>query len=171
MDGKLGNIFKERFSVIDPITKNLVPGIDPSEFIVHLVDPDDLDSGITHVITELSIPGHYSLNFTPNKIGTWYNIVTHPTYFPWGKTNDVQIHKNDIDSIGDSIMRVLGLSQENYFLDNLIYNAQNMMTGSRIRIYNNSINVGTNSDILSTYDVSASYDVDGKMASYSVMKI
>ena len=170
MIGKLGTIIQERFSVINS-SKNLVSGIDPSDFTVTIIDPSGNNSLISHSITELVLTGHYSLNFTPNQVGTWYVDVKHPTHFPWGKTDDIQVFKNDIDTIGDMIVRLLGLSQENYFLDNLVYNTQSLMTNGRIRTYTQSTSVGTNSDILCTYDVTASYDPDGKMNSYSVMKI
>ena len=170
MIGKLGTLIHERFSVVNS-SKNLVSGIDPSEFIISIIDPLGNISSVTHSINELSLAGHYSLNFTPNQVGIWYVDVKHPVHFPWGKTDDIQVFKNDLDSIGDMVVRILGLSQENYFLDNLVFNANSLMTNGRIRTYTHSTSVGTNSDILSTYDITASYDPDGKMESYSVMKI
>ena len=69
--------------------------------------------------------------------------------------------------------RTLGLSQENYYLDQTSYTSfegQKYMTGGRIRIYDNAGSVGTASDVKATYTVAATWTED-EMDNYMVTKI
>ena len=167
--GKIGEIVKEQFTVLD-IGNNLVDSIPTSEFSAHLYDPDDNEiyNGSNVSFTELG-DGHYYASFTPNKVGNWMLVVYHSTYFSWGKSNSIQVFNNDFDSISTILTRILGLTQENYFVDNTIYDTEGNMTSSRIRIYDDSVSVGSGSNIMATYSVSASY-IGNQMDKYSVTK-
>ena len=167
--GKIGEVVKEQFTVLD-MGNSLVDSIPTTEFSAHLYDPDDNEiyNGSNVSFTELS-DGHYCASFTPNKVGNWMLVVYHSTYFSWGKSDSIQVFNNDFDSISTVLTRILGLTQENYLVDNTIYDTEGNMTSSRIRIYDDSVSVGSGSNIMATYSVSASY-IGNQMDKYSVTK-
>jgi len=209
----------DNFTVTD-FTGNLVPNIDPSEFTWNLYDPTGLDtSGIVSVyITELS-NGSYRSAFTPDSVGSWYLVIFHSVYFPWGKsqsywildtTAEITVDKivdgieqpdgkldsiyeklpdnkisdshdttsildtvvlidNKIDnlsldttSISTDLKRVLGLVHENIFIDMPIYDDSSNLISARLRIYSTSSSVGTDSNIIGTYLVTADGNGPGK---------
>lgn len=67
-----------------------------------------------------------------------------------------------------SLDRILGLVQENQFIDNQVYTARKL-TSARIRIYSVAGSVGTDSDVLATYTVTATY-TGSELDSYKVVK-
>ena len=168
--GRIGDIIKEQFTVLD-MTNNLVSGITLSEFSIHLYDPTDNEiyNGSNVTISELG-DGHYYAEFTPTMIGDYMLVVYHTTYFPWGKSNNIKVFNNDFDTISVVVERILGLTQENFYVDNTIYDTEGNMTSSRIRIYDDSVSVGGSSNIMATYAVSASY-INNQMDKYSVVKV
>ena len=167
--GRIGISVDEDFSVTDG-TDSLVSGIDSTSFTVHLFNPEDLEvsSSIPVSIIELG-HGHYRAKFTPNIIGIWMLAVYHPTYFPYGKTGSIQVFSNDFDSISAVLIRILGLTQENFYMDQNLYNSDGSLVFSRIRIYSDASSVGGSSNVIATYAVEASY-TNGQMDSYSVKK-
>lgn len=166
--GKIGELVNDEFSVIDNTSNLLVDGINVNEFTGHLFDPDDINvyDSTSVDIVELGY-GHYRVKFTPNKVGNWLLVIYHPTYFPWGKSNTIQVFHNDFDSNNIMLQKILGLVQENYFMDNTIYDEDGNLTNARIRTYENSSLVGTDYGVLETYNISVTYD-DGKLLTYKV---
>jgi len=167
--GKVGNQVFEDFTVADPTDNSLVSGLVNGDFTSDLFTPSGASSPITVTISELG-SGNYRAIFTPNTVGTWYLIVHHTNYFPWGKAGNIQVFANDFDTIGDMLIRALGLMQENYYIDETEFNALNLMTHSRVRIYNNSVNVGSGTGVIATYLMDATYEVGGKLIDYQVVK-
>lgn len=167
--GRIGTSIEEDFSVTNS-SDVLVSGIDGTSFSSHLFNSngDEVSSTVLVSITELG-HGHYRAQFIPNNIGTWFIAVYHPIYFPWGKIGTIQVFSNDFDTISTVLTRALGLSQENFYMDNNVYDTSGNLISGRIRIYSDSISVGSNSNILSTYEIAASY-TNGQMDNYSVKK-
>ena len=66
------------------------------------------------------------------------------------------------------VKRILGLEQENIFIDNTTY-AGVHMTGCRIRIYSVAGSVGGAGDVIATYTMTATYTGD-EMDDYKVVK-
>ena len=145
----------EHFTVAD---KNgiLISGIDPSEFIVHVYNPSavEVTPSVFGTFAELG-GGNYKYTFTPDANGTWYAIVTHPIYFPWGKTDDIQVYAGDLTEIYNSVIRTLGLVHHNIFIDEPIYDEHGNMIYARVRIYENASSVGSDSDVIETYLIQA----------------
>jgi len=169
--GRVGEIAIEDFTVVDH-EHNLISGLDSTSFVSYIYSPTDAEvSGSSNLsITELG-NGHYRLKFIPNTVGLWYINIYHSIYFPWGKADSVQVFSNDFDTITILLERVLGMVQENFFIDNTIYNTQHMLTESRIRLYSNAGSVGTGSNVIATYTMLAEYDTSGiEMTSYKVVK-
>jgi len=168
--GKLGEAVIETFTVIDR-RNTLVSDIPVTEFSAHLFDPSDNEvySSSDVVFKELGY-GHYKVSYTPNQIGTWLLVAYHPVYFPWGKSENIQIFANDFDSVASMLQRVLGLVQENFSVDQTIYDSANNLVSSRVRTYSNSSSIGTDFDILATYSMTAIYN-ESKMTFYKMEKI
>jgi len=91
----LGERIFDNFSVTDN-DDNLVPSIDISEFTYHLFDPfnNEVSSSINVIIKELG-HGHYRIKFFPDKIGSWYLVLYHESYFPWGKAASFNVMKKE----------------------------------------------------------------------------
>ena len=70
-------------------------------------------------------------------------------------------------------LRLLGLVQENQYLDQTVYttyNNQKLLTSGRIRTYSDSASVGTSSNVVATYNITAVWSGD-EMESYKVTKV
>jgi hypothetical protein len=70
-----------------------------------------------------------------------------------------------------NLKSVLGLVHENIFIDSPIYDDNNNLVSARLRIYSNSVDVGTNNNIIGTYLITSSGDGAGKFTSWSQVKI
>jgi len=73
--------------------------------------------------------------------------------------------------INAKLDRILGLTQENYYVDNTVFNSGGMMTSSRIRTYSNPASIGTANDVIATYTMTATYNGSNEMQSYKVEKV
>jgi len=173
MLAKVGDQVYENFNMVD-FNNNPVSGEPDSAFTRTLFDPSGNEvsktilGGVT--ITEMS-SGSYRANFIPTSIGRWFVVIVHPEYFPWGKAGETNIYENDFDTLQDNIARLLGLTQENYFLDQCNYNAKGNLLNGRIRIYSDPNSVGTDNDVSDTYQITATYGVGGcQMRTYKVVK-
>jgi len=74
----------------------------------------------------------------------------------------------------DSAKRLLGLMQENYYLDQTAYittsSGVKLMTSGLIRVYDNASDVGTDRGIVEKYRVTASYN-DDELSDYKVERL
>jgi len=74
-------------------------------------------------------------------------------------------------TFGEGIWKMLGLMQENQYIDQRVYDGDNV-TSARLRIYSVAGSVGTDSDVLATYTITATYDViTDKLDTYKVVKV
>ena len=160
------------FAITDE-AHNLVSGLDSTAFTYHLFDPDNVEVSSTVPVTIVEEGfGRYRAYFTPNKIGTWILVIYHAKYCPWGKDGTFQIYNNSVDTLTFNFERILGLVQENFHMDQQSYNDYGLMTAARIRIYSNAASVGTDSNVIATYQVLADWDDSRKVCtSYKVIKI
>lgn len=71
----------------------------------------------------------------------------------------------------DKIKYILGLSQQNFRVKDQIYNENNLLTYSKIRIYNNNIDAENDNNFLKEYEMSSEYDNNGKLINYIVKEI
>jgi hypothetical protein len=88
-----------------------------------------------------------------------------------GNENYIDDIKNMFDT-NTTILRNLGLSQENYYLDQTVYisyQGAKLLTGGRIRVYSDAVSVGTDSNVIATYIITASW-TDDKLQTYKVVK-
>ena len=161
----------EHFTVSDK-NGNLITGIDSTSFTVHVYNPSDVDvtDSVSGFFTELG-DGNYKYTFTPNLNGIWYVIVTHSTYFPWGKTDDVKVDEGSQTQIYESVIRTLGLVHHNVYIDNPTYDEHGNMTSGRVRIYSDAASVGTNNNVIESYLITADGTECGKFSYWEQIKI
>jgi|LGOV01.1.fsa_nt_gb hypothetical protein len=74
----------------------------------------------------------------------------------------------DFDNLETLIERTLGMNQENFYIDNTVFASGNM-TSCRIRIYSVAGSVGSASDVIATYNMTAGYSGD-EMTTYKMVK-
>ena len=145
----------DNFTVIDS-TNNFVVGIDPSEFQVQLYNPNNLNiiSSISVTITELGL-GSYRVSFTPNRIGSWYLVIIHPTYFSTGKSGSYWVIESEVSSMDTEVNPAIktvnfgtdgtGLTTVGYALIN------NDGSTNRSRITDGIFELKTNSGVYGAY--------------------
>lgn len=86
--------------------------------------------------------------------------------------SELDFISGEIGVVHVNLLRALGLMQENYYLDNTTYttyNGQKLLTGGRVRVYDDASNVGTGSGVLSTYNITANWNND-ELQIYQVLK-
>jgi len=84
----------------------------------------------------------------------------------------VQEIKAKTDTIQwNDIKRILGLTQENFRLKNLTYDANKSLTSATIRVYANADDANNDQNPIAEYQISATYDSEGKCTSYLVTKV
>ena len=103
--------------------------------------------------------GNYKYTFTPDVNGVWYVTTTHPTYFSWGKSDDVYVDSADLTSIYEIVRKTLGLVHHNMFIDEPVYDETGNMISARVRIYSDSASVGTDINVIETYLITASFHI------------
>jgi hypothetical protein len=97
--------------------------------------------------------------------------VDHTTSGTYGKlVSDI---KSGTDDIEIYMIRALGLAQENYYLDQTNYTTYQgikLLTSGRLRTYSVSGSVGTDSDVIATYNIVSSWTGD-ELNTYKVTKV
>lgn len=152
----------EHFTVSNS-SGNLISGIDTSAFIVYVYDPSgtDVTGSVSGFFTELG-NGSYKYVFIPDSNGVWYVVVTHPVYFPWGKTDDIYIDTTDISGIYEIVRKTLGLVHHNFYIDQSVYDEHGNMISARVRIYDSAANVGTDTGVIETYMLTSDGEACGQ---------
>jgi len=149
--GVKDNPVDEHFTVSDS-NGNLVAGIDSSSFTVYVYDPSDAEvsGSVNGSFTDLG-NGNYKYTFTPDANGVWYVTITQPTYFSWGKSDDVYVDSANLSSIYEIVRKTLGLVHHNMYIDEPVYDEAGNMISARVRIYSDSASVGSNTNVIETY--------------------
>jgi len=162
MLGVLNIPVSEHFSVRNNLNQP-VPGIDTTSFEIIIFNSNGVD--VTNSVNPLVIDllnGNYKIVFTPDLEGTWYISISHDVYFPWGKSDDIQVYTGSLSNIYLDVRKTLGLVHENIYIDNPVYDDFSNLVSARVRIYSDAVSVGTNNNIIATYQITAQGDGAGK---------
>jgi YD repeat-containing protein len=162
----------EHFTVCDS-NGNLITGLDTTtSFTAYVYDPDgnNVTGSVSGSFTELG-DGNYKYTFTPNANGVWYVNVTNPTYFPWGKNDDVYVDESDISGIYEIVRKTLGLVHHNMYIDEPVYDEVGNMISARVRIYDDEANVGTDTGVIESYLITADGTQCGQFNYWQQVKI
>lgn len=86
--------------------------------------------------------------------------------------NDIQIGVNvgTIISIYNDVKRILGLLHENIYMDEAVYDEHGNLVSCRVRIYTDSISVGTNNNVLATYTITSQSSGPGRFTTWSQIR-
>ena len=68
--------------------------------------------------------------------------------------------------MSQDIKRLLGLTHENIFIDNPTYDSYGNMESARLRIYSDPASVGTGSNVIGTYQISAPSTAPGQFTTW-----
>lgn len=168
---KINEAITEQILVVDA-TGTGVTGLVDGDFSKELLK-DKGASGDSITITEKG-NGYYYIDFTPTGSGIYSWKVTHATYEPNGWYDFYRIVGSNTDDIATTqtaheaiINRIVGLVQENSYIDNTSYDANGNLTSARIRTYTGSDDVGTGSNVLATYQMTSTYS-GSLMSSYKL---
>jgi|WetSurSiteA1Bulk_404760.scaffolds.fasta_scaffold00566_12 hypothetical protein len=162
MFGVVNQQVEECFSVYSECS-GFISGIDSTAFTSLIYDPTgtEVSGTVGNGFVDLG-NGNYKYLFTPNSVGAWYVGVIHPQYFPWGKFDEVQVYTADLTMIYRDVIRTLGLSHSNVFIDQTQYDSFGNLIGARVRIYEDALSVGTNVNIIETYKIEVDASELGK---------
>ena len=109
-------------------------------------------------------------DWSDQEIGTYaviWSISDTSDDFPSVMTEDLQV---TIDP--DDIKRILGLIHENMIIDNTGYDRFGNLTSARLRIYSTSASVGTDNNVLATYQITAQAGTDiGKFTTWRQVEV
>lgn len=67
--------------------------------------------------------------------------------------------------------KILGLVHSNIYIDHAVYDKFNNLESSRIRLYSNSASVGTDNDVLATYEITAPSHDYGKFTTWKQVEV
>jgi hypothetical protein len=81
--------------------------------------------------------------------------------------NDEEVSQSNVSS---DLKRALGLMHENIYIDLPVYDSDNNLVSARVRIYSQASSVGTTSDIIGTYLITANSAGAGKFTTWSQTK-
>ena len=65
---------------------------------------------------------------------------------------------------------LLGLAQQNFYIDTTVYDSDNNLTSARVRIYSDAASVGTDSNVLETFTLTAVFSDAGILTTYKMAK-
>jgi len=73
-----------------------------------------------------------------------------------------------VDNYIESIKLILGLDQSNFRIKDQVYNANNQLLSSTIRLYDNATDTNNDVNPIKEYFMTATYDGNGLLTSYKV---
>ncbi|MHA2012779.1 MAG: hypothetical protein ACTSWG_10470 [Candidatus Helarchaeota archaeon] len=156
----------DNFEVLDE-DNNIIIGLETSDFTFKLYNPNEAEVSNTVPVTISELGnGLYRASFTPDIIGNWLLVIYNTTYFPYGKANDYEC----VDALFDDIQLILGLVQHNFRIVDAVYDSNNLLISSTIKIYSNASDCSNDTNSIATYSMIATYDSDNNMNSYKVIK-
>lgn len=90
-------------------------------------------------VAEISGSGEYKVTFTPDAMGIWIVEVTimfnKQVWF-----GEYEAVVGELDDIYEIVRRIAGLSHENIFIDNTVYDNDSQLVSARVRIFDTKAN-------------------------------
>jgi hypothetical protein len=115
--------------------------------------------------------GIYKTSYLFNTLGQFRVIYTTPS----GYTDEIETVVVVADTLSaiksetDKIKFILGLTQSNMVITNQIYDSDNNLISATIRIYPTASDANSNTNILATYSMTATYTA-GLLTNYKVIQ-
>lgn len=112
--------------------------------------------------------GIYKASYTFTILGQYYIIYSAPS----GYTDEVELIWVIQDyAKADDLLRVLGLSEENKKIYNTVYDANGNLTFANIKTYPTATDFVNDTNILATYEFTATYDTNDLMLTMGVKRL
>ena len=137
------------------------------------------DNSLVTSGTTTEISGIYSYTYTFAESIEYRSKLTTPSGYEDGFENivvidalakdaDLTAHRTETEN---RIKYILGLEQHNFRIKNQVYNSDNLLLSSTIRLYNSASDANADINPLKEYSMEATYDSDGKITSYKVIEV
>ena len=81
---------------------------------------------------------------------------------------DLTDHRNETE---ERIKLILGLNQHNFKIFDTVYDANNLLIHSRVKIYNTSTDLDNDINHISEYEMDSVYDTDCQLQSYKMVQL
>lgn len=107
-------------------------------------------------------------------LGEYYVLYFTPTKHENGletlivQTSDINDIQDSLDNLATKLIKVLGLVQSNYRLNNLVYNTDGCLTSGKISIYPTAGDVDAETNAIATYSITSVYNVNTQVTDYKV---
>lgn len=149
---------------ITDINGNPKIGLHPTYTIYKSIDDSIITSGS---LTDIG-NGIYKTSYTFTEIDKYYIVYNTPN----GYTDEVE----SINIISDlakesTLLRVLGLSDENKKIYNTIHDSDGNLTYALVKIYPSSTDFENDTNIMAIYEYNATYNTSGLMQIMGVKRI
>lgn len=82
-------------------------------------------------------------------------------------------NENYLEDISENttLKRIVGLLHENFYIDSPVYDTFDNLISSRVRIYSDAASVGTDNNVIGTYDIVSDSDAAGKFNTWKQVKV
>lgn len=120
---------------------------------------DGVVSALPVVIAEIGGTGEYKVTFVPNDKGFWMAEVT-IAYNKQVWFGEYEAVVGEVDDIYEICRRIAGLSHENIFIDNTVYDSNTQLVSARVRIFDSKAHCDLATD--------GGSETDGLLASYNL---
>lgn len=137
---------------------------------------DSVENATSVTITEIGTSGEYNIQFTPNNLGFW-KVEVKVDY-----NKDIYVFEytavsGDTNDIYDGLIRVLGLSHENIFIDNTEFNSYSQLIAARVRLFDSKANCDAATDggsettgLVGSYQLTSSWQSVNRFAIFKQTK-
>ena len=71
-------------------------------------------------------------------------------------------------TFGEAITRILGLTQQNIRMSNHIYDEARNLLSCTVSIFRNPTDVDNNTNVIATYQMAATYDINNRLTNYKL---
>ncbi len=129
--------------------------------ITGLPSAGEYDTRLATIQADLDNPGQYKANISTLATSAEITALS------------LQVVSLDtlIDTLTEMVARDLGLNNENTYIDNTVFDTDGNLTSARVRSYSVAGSVGTASDVLATYTITAVGTGEGMFSTWKMVKV
>lgn len=123
---------------------------------------DGVAQGTSVTISEIGSSGEYKISLIPDSPG-WWKVEVDVNYNHDVMVFEYQAASGSMDEVYSSVRRLLGLSHENIFIDNTVYDPNLQLLDARVRIFD----TGEHCDLATD----GGSETDGLLGTYALSTI
>lgn len=131
------------------------------------------------------LDGRYEAQFIPQYVGVYSAVFrvfsdearTIESIYYSREVEQIFVTQSGLDDLASKLIRVLGLTHENVFIDNTVYDQQGQLITARVRLFDSKEHVEMATDggtedagLIATYNVQSQYESLGRMSTYRMIK-